>query len=99
MNGRCRGGARFTSGREPLRSAGSFLVDSSREPIMKTFVIVPLWAAALLTTAATASSAQNTAGDQEKGSTGWSGGAKDQVGQSAPGSQSNPAKGKTGPTV
>lgn len=54
---------------------------------MKTSVIVPLLAAALLTAAAIPSYAQNTAGDQEKGSTGWSGGSKDQVGQSAKGSE------------
>jgi hypothetical protein len=59
---------------------------------MKTSVIIPLLAAALLTTAATASYAQNTGGDQEKGSTGWSGGAKDQVGQSATGSQTTGQK-------
>jgi hypothetical protein len=66
---------------------------------MKTSVIAPLLAVALLMTAATASSAQNAAGDQEKGSTGWSGGAKDQVGQSATGSQNNPAKETTGQKV
>lgn len=46
---------------------------------MRTSVIVSVLAATLL---ATAAYAQNTAGDQEKGSTGWSGGSKDQPSQS-----------------
>jgi hypothetical protein len=39
-------------------------------------------AAVMLATAVTAANAQNTPGDQEKGSTGWSGGSKDQPSQS-----------------
>jgi hypothetical protein len=49
---------------------------------MKTFVIISMFAATLLTATATVSFGQN-AGDQEKGSTGWGGGSKDQVSQSA----------------
>jgi hypothetical protein len=52
---------------------------------MKAFRIIFVVAAALLTTSAYA---QSTAGDQEKGSTGWSGGAKDQVSQQAGTTQS-----------
>ena len=44
-------------------------------------------AAVLLATAVTAANAQS---DQEKGSTGWSGGAKDQPSQSAKGTQGTP---------
>lgn len=62
---------------------------------MKTSVIASLFAAAVLAAAATTSYAQN-AGDQEKGSTGWSGGSKDQVTQ---GSQGDPAKATTGQKV
>ena len=50
---------------------------------MKTRILTILAAAALLTVASTATYAQNSAPDQEKGSTGWSGGAKDQPSQSA----------------
>jgi len=46
---------------------------------MKNSIFTPLATAALLAMAMTTSSAQNT-GDQ-KGATGWSGGAKDQVNQ------------------
>jgi hypothetical protein len=46
-------------------------------------------AAVLLASAVAASNAQN-AGDQEKGSTGWSGGSKDQPSQSAKGTQGDP---------
>jgi hypothetical protein len=104
MSGRCRHGARFTSGPEPFRPAGRFLVDSPQEPIMKTSVIIPVLAAALLASAATACYAQNTGGDQEKGSTGWSGGAKDQVNQQAnqnapKGTQGDPIDATTGQKV
>lgn len=49
---------------------------------MKARILTILAAAALLTAASTAPYAQNTAPDQEKGSTGWSG-SKDQPSQSA----------------
>ena len=42
-------------------------------------------AAVMLATAVTAANAQNTPSDQEKGSTGWSGGSKDQPSQSTTG--------------
>ncbi len=44
---------------------------------MRALVIVSMVAATLMAGAATVSYAQN-AGDQEKGSTGWGGGSKDQ---------------------
>lgn len=55
---------------------------------MKTFVLVSMFAASVLAAATTASYGQN-APDQEKGSTGWGGGSKDQPSQSA-GSAGNP---------
>ena len=63
---------------------------------MKTFVIVSMFASTLLAAAVTASYAQN-AGDQEKGSTGWSGGSKDQPTQAR--SQSDPANATAGQKV
>jgi hypothetical protein len=57
---------------------------------MRTLVIVSMFAATLLTATATLSFGQN-AGDQEKGSTGWGGGSKDQVTQNQNnGSAGNP---------
>jgi len=58
---------------------------------MKTPAFPTILAATFLAMSAGASFAQNTAGDQEKGSTGWSGGSKDQPSQSAKGSPGNPA--------
>jgi hypothetical protein len=55
---------------------------------MRTYVIVSMLAATLVAATATVSLGQN-AGDQEKGSTGWSGGSKDQVTQGS-GSAGNP---------
>lgn len=50
---------------------------------MKTRILTILAATVLLATVPAAAYAQNSAPDQEKGSTGWSGGAKDQPSQSA----------------
>jgi hypothetical protein len=55
---------------------------------MRTYVIVSMLAATLVAATATVSFGQN-AGDQEKGSTGWGGGSKDQPTQSS-GSAGNP---------
>jgi hypothetical protein len=52
---------------------------------MKVSPVMLVVAGVMLTTSVYA---QNTAGDQEKGSTGWSGGAKDQVSQQAGATQS-----------
>jgi hypothetical protein len=60
--------------------------------MMRTCVAIAVLSALTLTAAVATSLAQNTAGDHEKGSTGWSGGSKDQPSQSA-GTPGNPAAG------
>jgi hypothetical protein len=62
---------------EPFGSAGGFSSTLSQETMMKTPVFISIVAAAMLATAATASYAQ------DKGSSGWNGGAKDQPSQSS----------------
>ena len=59
---------------------------------LATAVLVAVWLMAALAL----TSAQNSAGDQDKGSTGWSGGSKDQPSQSTgtPGHPVNPNTGK-----
>lgn len=64
---------------------------------MKTRILTVLAATALL--ASTAAYAQNSGPDQEKGSTGWSGGSKDQPNQQQQGSQGNPIDATTGQKV
>ncbi|HEY4142647.1 MAG TPA: hypothetical protein VGM57_14595 [Pseudolabrys sp.] len=66
---------------------------------MKTPILTILAAAFLMVAAPVASYAQNPSADQEKGSTGWSGGSKDQPSQQAPGSQGNPVNATTGQKV
>jgi hypothetical protein len=66
---------------EPIRFPHRFLADLQKETAMKTRTLTILTATALLAAASTATYAQNSGPDQEKGSTGWSGGAKDQPGQ------------------
>lgn len=63
---------------------------------MRTAAVLVVLTAATLGAALAPSLAQNTGGDQEKGSTGWSGGSKDQSQQSAgaPGDPTSPATGK-----
>jgi hypothetical protein len=73
---------------EPIRFPGRFHVGLRKEMTMKTRILTILAAAALLTAASTATYAQNSGPDQEKGSTGWSGGAKDQPGQQQQGNSS-----------
>ncbi len=59
---------------------------------MKTRILTGVAAAALLATISTMTYAQNTSGDQERGSTGWGGGAKDQPSQEQ-GAQGSPLDG------
>jgi hypothetical protein len=63
---------------------------------MKIRILTGVAAAALLATVSTAAYAQDASADHEKGSTGWSGGAKDQPSQST---QGNPANETTGQKV
>ena len=65
---------------------------------MRATSITAILVTASLMGAVASTSAQNSAGDQEKGLTGWSGGSKDQPSQSTgtgtPGHPTNPNTGK-----
>jgi hypothetical protein len=66
---------------EPFRFPDHFIVNVPQELTMKTPILATLAAALLMAAVSTTTYAQNGGPDQEKGSTGWSGGAKDQPGQ------------------
>jgi hypothetical protein len=63
---------------------------------MRATLATAVFVTASLMSGIALTSAQNSAGDQEKGSTGWSGGSKDQPSQSTgtPGHPVNPDTGK-----
>jgi hypothetical protein len=84
---------------EPFRSGRHFIVNAPQELTMKTPILMVLAAAFLMATASVATYAQNPSADHEKGSTGWSGGSKDQPSQQAQGSQGNPVDATTGQNV
>jgi hypothetical protein len=70
---------------EPFRSWRHFIVNAPQELTMKTHILTILAAAFLMSAASVATYAQNPSADQEKGSTGWSGGSKDQPSQQSQG--------------